>query len=32
LVAKIRDVQIDGSIKNQILKLRETLESALGVA
>jgi len=32
LVAKIRDVQIDGSVKNQILKLRETLESALGVA
>ena len=32
LVAKIRDVQIDGSVKNQIIKMREKLESALGVA
>jgi len=32
LVAKINNIQIDGSIRNQIVRLREKLESALGVA
>jgi F-type H+-transporting ATPase subunit delta len=32
LVAKINNIQIDGSVKNQIVRLREMLESALGVA
>jgi F-type H+-transporting ATPase subunit delta len=32
LVAKINNIQIDGSIRNQVVRLREKLESALGVA
>jgi F-type H+-transporting ATPase subunit delta len=32
VVAKINNIQIDGSVKNQIVRLREKLESALGVA